>query len=303
MTWQKYKIPVAMLSVVSNCSLVVLKILVGLLIGSISVISEAIHSGVDLLASFIALFAVKTSDKPADQEHPYGHGKIENLSGVIEAVLIFIAAAWIIFEAVRKLTTGTILLEPGWGIGVMFISALANAGVSRLLFKVGKETQSMALEADAWHLRTDVYTSAGVMVGLGLIWLGERIFPGLHFHWIDPMAAIAVALLIIKAAYDLTIRSTHDLMDVGLPADELAWIHECIKKATPPVTGFHHLRSRKSGAYRFVEFHLLFEGKLSVRKAHAISEEITQAIRDRYPGTSVTIHIEPHDDVEPDRTE
>ena len=214
------KVAVALLSVISNTVLVLLKIIVGILIGSVSVISEAIHSGVDLLAAVIALFAVRTSGKTPDEGHPFGHGKVENLSGSIEAVLIFLAAGWIIFEAVKKIVTPRAIETPGLGVLVMFLSAAVNLWVSGRLFKVGKETDSVALLADAWHLRTDVYTSLGVMAGLGLILTGEWLFPGVHFDWIDPVAAIALALLILRAAYALTLKATRDLLDVSLPEEE-----------------------------------------------------------------------------------
>ena len=287
------KTSVALLSVISNAALVLLKLVVGVAIGSISVISEAIHSAVDLVAALIALFAVKKSGKPADREHPFGHGKVENISGAVEATLILAAAGWIIFEAVKKLKHPAPLDEPGWGVAVMLFSAVANTVVSQLLFKVGRETESVALEADAWHLRTDVYTSAGVMVGLGLIWLGEWAFPGVHFHWIDPVAAIGVALLIVKAAYDLTIKAARDLLDESLPAEEIDLIRTHIQGFTPEVRGFHRLRTRKSGSQRFVEFHMLVDAEMSVDRSHEISDRIIEAIKEHYPEATVTVHIEP----------
>lgn len=289
------KAAVALLSVISNSTLVVLKLIVGLMIGSVSVISEAIHSGVDLLAAIIALFAVNTAGKPADEDHPFGHGKVENISGTVEALLIFLAAAWIIFEAVKKLMHAEPLDAPGWGVGVMLISAIANIIVSHMLFKVGKETESPALQADAWHLRTDVYTSGGVMVGLGLIWIGELAFPGIHFHWLDPVAAIAVALLIIRAAYHLTIESGKDLMDVSLPADEEQWIRDYVKGLSPTVRAFHRLRTRKAGSQRFVQFHLLVSGDMSVEESHSLNDRIVIAIKEKLRNCNVTIHIEPCD--------
>ena len=171
-TANKRKVSVALLSVASNSILVLLKLIVGIMIGSVSVISEAIHSSVDLLAALIAMLAVKMSGKPADKDHPFGHGKFENISGTVEALLIFVAAAWIIFEAIKKLQNATPLDEAGWGVAVMLISVAANIFVSRRLFFVGKETDSVALQADAWHLRTDIYTSIGVICGLGIVWIG-----------------------------------------------------------------------------------------------------------------------------------
>ena len=207
----------ALLSVGSNSLLIVLKIVVGMMIGSVAVISEAIHSGVDLIASLIAFFAVRASGRAADERHPYGHGKYENVSGTVEAVLIFVAAGWIIYEAVGRLIDPEPVEMPVWGVAVMLVSAIVNIIVSSRLFKVGKETDSVALQADAWHLRTDVYTSLGVMTGLLVIWIVGLIDPDINLHWLDPVVAIAVALLIVKAAVDLLREAARDLVDVSLP--------------------------------------------------------------------------------------
>ncbi|MBN1595557.1 cation transporter [candidate division FCPU426 bacterium] len=287
------KITVAALSVTSNTLLVIGKLVIGWLIGSVSVISEAIHSGVDLMAALIAYFAVRTSAKPADRHHPFGHGKIENISGVVEAILIFLAAGWIVYAAVKKIIHPEPLEAVGWGVGIMLFSAALNFIISEMLFKVGRETDSMALQADGWHLRTDVWTSLGVMAGLGLIWVNEKIFSGLHFHWLDPAAAIMVALLIIRAAYRLTREAARDLMDASLSPEELAWIRALIIKHCPPVCGFHRLRTRKSGATRFVEFHLLVHSQMSVEDSHCLTDDLSEHIEKKFTGSSVTIHIEP----------
>lgn len=286
------KVRAAWLSVLSNLLLVTLKGIVGLLIGSVSVISEAIHSGMDLLAAIISLFAVKTASKPSDEDHPFGHGKFENISGTIEALLIFLAAAWIIYEAIHKLLHPTPLDAPFWGIMVMIFSACMNQIVSSHLFKVGKETDSVALQADAWHLRTDVYTSFGVMTGLALIFFGERWFPGHALGWIDPVAAIAVALLILQAALKLTLQSVRDLLDVNLPEVE-AWTRQFLNRQSSPVKGFHHLRTRKGGATRFMEFHLLVEARMSVLESHRLGDQLVAGIKERFPGSKVIVHIEP----------
>jgi cation diffusion facilitator family transporter len=291
----KTKSTAAWLSVLSNTSLIIAKIVVGILINSVSVISEAIHSGVDLIASGIAVFAVHHAEKPADQKHPYGHGKAENISGTIEAILIFIAAAWIIYEAVKKLLHGGTVENAVWGIGVMLFSSIVNFIISEYLFKTAKKTDSVALEADAWHLRTDVYTSAGVFFGLALIWAGETIFPGRHFHWIDPVAAIIVALFIVHAAWELTARSSKDLLDRALPKVEEEWINDFIQMKRPVVCGFHYLRTRKAGSFRFVDFHLQVDRNMTVENSHALTDEVVQAIKQRFPRTSITIHIEPCD--------
>lgn len=292
---QRRKSAVAWLSVISNTSLVAGKLVVGLLIGSVSVISEAIHSGVDLLAAVIALFAVKTSYKVADEEHPFGHGKIENISGTVEAVLIFFAAGWIIYEATHKLLAPQPIEAAGWGVGVMLVSSVMNMIVSHRLFTIGKETDSIALQADAWHLRTDVYTSAGVMVGLGLILAGERFLPGTNLLWLDPVAAILVALMIVHAAWKLTVESGRDLLDASLPAEEIVWIQKHLRAADRSVRGFHHLRTRKSGSHRFVELHLVVDKDLSVEASHQLSDAVTRDIKEKLSDTTVTIHVEPCD--------
>jgi cation diffusion facilitator family transporter len=286
---------VALLSVISNTTLVVLKLAVGLAIGAVSVISEAIHSGVDLIAAGIAWYSVRTSGIPADREHPFGHGKIENISGTVEAILIFLAAGWIMYEAAQKIISPEPLEMAAWGVAVMLLSAVINTVVSRKLFRVGKETDSVALIADGWHLRTDVYTSAGVMAALAVIWAADLFAPEVDLHWVDPAAAIGVALLIIKAAWDLTRQSARDLLDVQLPGEEIAWIESLILKQIPVVKGYHQLRTRKSGHFRFVEVHIKVDSAMTVEASHRITQEFAREIRERFPGASVTTHVEPCD--------
>ena len=292
-TMHKRKAAVAMLSVASNSVLVGGKLAVGLMIGSVSVISEAAHSAMDLVASVIALFAVKTSHKPADEQHPYGHGKVENISGTIEALLIFVAAGWIIYEAIRKLMHPQEIEAVGWGMAIMAVSAVVNMIVSERLFRVARQTESVALEADGWHLRTDVYTSAGVGVGLAMIAVGDRLWPHLYWQWLDPVAALAVALLIMHAAWTLTVRSARDLLDVSLPAEELAWLERYLSQPRPSVQGAHDLRTRRAGNMRFIEFHLAVHRDMSVGDSHALTDVMLADITERFPGASVTIHVEP----------
>jgi cation diffusion facilitator family transporter len=293
-TLQQRKERVAILSVASNSVLVLFKVIVGVLIGSVSIISEAIHSGVDLLASIIAMFSVKTSSVPADERHPFGHGKIENISGFVEAVLIFVAAFWIIFEALKKLSSSQVMEYVGWGVVVMLISSVVNYFVSRKLFQVGKEADSIALQADAWHLRTDVYTSAGVMAGLIIIWLGHIFFPDPQIHWIDPVAAIFVAVLILRAAYELTVNSIRDLIDAKLPPEEEDCIRNIISHQTA-INGFHQLRTRRAGNVRFVEFHIKVNPQMSVLDSHNITKILEQNIKQKFSESTINIHIEPCD--------
>lgn len=289
---------VAWLSVMSNTILVVIKLMVGLMIGSVAVISEAIHSGIDLIAAMIALFAVTRSSKPADEGHHYGHGKVENLSGAIEAILIFIAAGWIIKEAVEKLLHPGPIEQVGWGVGVMLVSSVVNIVISRKLFKIGNESDSVALKADAWHLLTDVYTSAGVMLGLALMWAGEKLFVGFHFHWLDPVAALVVAFLIIKAAYDLTMQAGHDLLDGSLPAEDENWMRDYLEHQKPVIRGYHGLRTRKAGSVRIVDVHILVDPKMTVDKSHRITDEIKLGFARHFPVITVTVHVEPDNEVE-----
>jgi cation diffusion facilitator family transporter len=290
---EKRKRNVALLSVASNSLLVAFKLIIGLFIGSVSVISEAIHSGVDLLAAIIAFFAVKTAGKPADDRHTFGHGKFENLSGTIEALLIFVAAGWIIYEAINKLLHPGEIEQVGLGIVIMAISAIFNFFVSKRLFKVGKESDSLALLADGWHLRTDVYTSAGVAIGLVLYYTSKFLFPQFNFYWIDPVVAILVALLILKAAYQLTVQSTGGLLDEKLPKEEEKKVLDIIHSKEPRILSFHNFKTRKAGSERFIEFHLIVDAEMSVKEAHDICDEITDEIKTILHKSVVMIHTEP----------
>ena len=293
MSQDRRKITAALLSVISNSALMIAKIVVGFLIGSVSIISEAIHSGIDLLAAVIALISVRTSSIPADEEHPFGHGKIENISGTVEALLIFVAAIWIMYEAARKLIHPEPLEAVGWGIIVMVASVVINLIVSENLFRVGRETDSVALQADAWHLRTDVYTSAGVLLSLAIIGVGRQHRPDLYLDWLDSVAALAVAAIILRAAYNLTVQSARDLMDVQLPREEAAWIRGVILEQRPVIRGFHQMRTRKAGHFRFIEVHIQVDSKMFVDDAHRLTQKISGRIRDKYPDSTVTIHVEP----------
>jgi cation diffusion facilitator family transporter len=280
----------ARISVISNTGLVLMKFIVGFAIGSVSIISEAIHSSMDLLAAVIAFFSVKKSAEPPDTAHSFGHGKFEDISGLVEALLIFVAAILIIREAVTKLLEGApeqfsqgLLII---GIAVMGISALVNWLVSERLMTVAKQSESIALESDAWHLRTDVYTSLGVLMGLVMIRsTGMMIF--------DPFFAIGVAFVIVKAAYDLAIRSSSDLIDHSLPEKVEQRIKEIICEHASDYAGFHDLRTRRSGPEIFIEFHLVMPGRISVEQSHDLSDHLESDLRMEFPRSNITIHIEP----------
>jgi cation diffusion facilitator family transporter len=280
----------ARLSVISNSGLVLMKFIVGFAIGSVSIISEAIHSSMDLIAAVIAFFSVRKSAEPPDAHHEFGHGKFEDISGLIEALLIFVAAILIIREALIKLMgEPSDLLKPElliFGIAVMGISALVNWFVSHRLMKVAKQSESIALESDAWHLRTDVYTSLGVFSGLILIRLtGITIF--------DPLFALGVAIVIMKAAYDLTRRSLSDLIDHSIPAGDEKRIKEIICDHASSYAGFHGLKTRRSGPEIFIEFHLVVPGTVTVIQSHDLSDHLESDLNVEFPRANITIHTEP----------
>jgi|ERR1035437_2861636 cation diffusion facilitator family transporter len=288
------KVRAATLSVASNAVLVLGKLVVGLSIGSVSVISEAIHSAVDLLAAVIAWFAVRLSGQPADKEHPYGHGKYENLSGAVEAALIFLAAIWIVMEAVAKLRHGGEVEAPGWGVGVMAISAIMNLFVSRHLFRVGRATDSLALQADALHLRTDVWTSAGVLAGLAIIWIGKILFPAIDLYWVDPVSAIAVALLIVHAAWEMTVHATRGLLDEALPQEDIDFIRQTALDRGD-IRSLHDLKTRKAGPERIIDAHVAVDYTLNVLEGHDKGKSFKGNLLAHWPMSWVNIHVDPCD--------
>jgi cation diffusion facilitator family transporter len=273
--------------VISNTLLVLFKLVAGLLSGSVSVLSEAIHSGVDLVASAIAFFSVRASDAPADAEHPYGHGKVENLSAVGEAILIFVAAGFILYHAVERILHQAPLEQLGLAMGVMVVSATVNYIISNYLLKVARATDSVALAADAWHLRVDVYTSVAVLVGLLAVQL-----TGLGI--IDSVVGIGVALLIVRTAIRLTHEAGGPLMDSLLPSEDIARLQD-ILDADERVVGYHKVRARKSGSHRHIDLHLLVDEEMSLRDAHRLAEEVEDRIRDEFghAGVHIITHVEP----------
>jgi len=279
---------VARLSIYSNTLLLIIKLIVGIFMGSISVLSEALHSGIDLLAAVIANYSVKKAGQPADDEHKFGHGKYENVSGTIEAILIFVAAIIIIYTASEKIIQGKVIDNEFIGIGivVMGISAAVNLYVSRRIMAVAKRAESIALEADAYHLTTDVYTSIGVFIGLLLIKVtGNSIF--------DPVMAIIVGIIILKASYDLTRRSVSGIMDVKLSDKEEEIIKSIIHDHYSQYAEYHNLRSRMSGAERFVDLHLVVPKNQNVVDAHDFCDHLEKEIKEKIANLSILIHIEP----------
>ena len=277
----------AWLSILSNTLLVVLKLIVGMYVGAVSLVSEAMHSGVDLIAAIIAFFAVRKAVEPPDMGHDYGHGKFENLSSAIEALLIVFAALAIVYESIQKFNH---IAEPEfleYGILIMLISILLNYVVSARLMVVAKKTQSQALEADGLHLRADIWTSVGVLVGL----VGIKITGWL---WLDQLIAIFVAMIIFKTGYKMVIESAKELTDTSLPEEEEMIIGEIFSRHDN-VMGFHRLRTRRSGSYCLLDVHLIFAKDMSLEQVHQICDELEGEIKTALGSFDVLIHAEPSD--------
>jgi cation diffusion facilitator family transporter len=284
----------AAISVASNTLLILLKVVAGLVTGSISLIAEAIHSLMDLAAAIVAFFSVRISDKPADREHPFGHGKAENISGVVEAILIFIAAGLIIYQAVQRIIKGETLELLEIGIGIMAVSIVVNILVSRYLFKVSREEDSIALEADARHLTTDVMTMGGVMVGLTVVRLAH--LAGFDLDILDPIVAILVSVLILRTSYILTSKSVGGLVDVKLPEEEENDIKAAIMEHFGgEVVSYHKLRTRKAGSQRYIDLHLVMPRQTSIEDAHKMCDHLEKDMMNRLRRTDITIHVEPCD--------
>lgn len=277
---------VAFLSIASNSILIVLKFIAGIMSGSVSIISEAIHSSVDLIGSIVAFFSVKASSKPADELHPYGHGKIENVSGIIEGVLILIASGMIILEAVKKIFDFNSIKNSNIAIIVMLVAAFVNFIVSRILYKVGREEDSMALQADALHLKTDIYTSLGVAVGIIIIKL-----TGIHI--LDSIVAIIVALMIVKEGVELIKDGFNEIIDIRLCDEDEIEIKTVIEKHKNYFIDYHKLKTRKSGNMRYADFHITVNSETTVKEAHDIVGNIKKDMNERFRNIRINIHVDP----------
>ena len=277
----------AAVSIVSNALLIVLKLAAAAITGSIAILTEAVHSSIDLIASVVAFFSVRKADEPADEDHPYGHQKVENLAAAIEGMLILLGAGIIVFESVRRLSQGPEVESLGVGIAVIGFSAVANLVVSGYLYRRARATDSPALEGDAAHLRTDAFTSIGVLVGLVLVEItGVQAF--------DPITALLVAGAIVFAGLRILSRSSRALVDEALPAPELDVVRQAIAEhGAAEVVGFHKLRARRAGSRRYVDLHVQFREGTSLQRAHEISHELQDAITARLRGADVLIHLEP----------
>lgn len=283
----------AALSVISNSALILLKVVAGTLTGSVAILTEAVHSSIDLVASMVALFSVRKAGEPADETHRYGHEKIENLSAAIEGILILVGSSAIAFEAIRHLVSSGRVRIVGLGIAVAAVSMVVNVRVSAVIAGKARLTDSPALAADAAHLRTDALTSGAVLIGLVLVSLTGQ-------QWIDPAVALAIAGAIVLTGVRLLARSGRVLVDEALPADEVAAVRRAVEELGPRgVVGYHELRTRRAGSRRYVDLHLQFRAGTSLEDAHRIAHELEDTIGARLHEVDVLIHLEPQDRVRP----
>jgi cation diffusion facilitator family transporter len=268
--------------------LILLKVITGWISGSISVFAQAADSFLDLFAGLVTFFAVRIATKPADEEHPFGHGKVEDMAGVVQGILIFIAAGLIIYSSVGRIINKTPIELAEAGMVAMVVSMVASILLSRHLLKVSRATGSVVLEANARNITGDIYSTAAVLVGLIVV----RI-TGLNI--LDPIIAIGIAIYIAKIAYDAISKPLLGLVDASLPRSEQAVIKSCLAEQGNQIVGFHELRTRRSGNQRYIDLHLVMAKGISLERAHQVCDLLEVDIRLKLPRTNVTIHVEPCD--------
>jgi cation diffusion facilitator family transporter len=281
----------AQLSILASLATMALKFWAYLLTGSVGLYSDAAESTVNLVAGLMALAMVVIAARPADEDHAYGHDKAEYFSSGVEGALILVAAASIVYAAVHRFLRPEPLTALGPGLLVAVLAAAVNLAVARIMLRVAKMHDSIAIEADAHHLMTDVWTSVGVVIGLTVVLLAPP-----EFALLDPLIALAVGMNIVRTGIQLLRRSVGGLMDTALPPQERGQLEEAIRETAGPDIGYHGLRTRKSGARRFVDLHLLLPGATTVQQAHDLCNAVELAIAGRLANSQVTIHVEPRED-------
>lgn len=286
-TASKEKNKVAFISVIAAIFLTSFKIIVGLLTGSLGILSEALHSALDFIAAGITWFAVRLSDKPADKDHHFGHGKIENLSAFIETLLLLITCSWIIYEAISRLVSGETHIEVNiWSYIVVIASIIIDITRSRALMRVAKKHNSQALEADALHFSTDIWSSSVVLLGL--------ICSNFGFFIADSIAALGVALIVIYVSYKLGKRSVNVLLD-KVPEETYLKI-KSILDGLAEIEQYHDLKVRTAGAEIFVEFNIHVKSELDIVESHKTASLIEKKIKNKIPRCHVHVHIEPEEE-------
>jgi cation diffusion facilitator family transporter len=279
----------AWLSIAAAIATIILKGTASWMTGSVGLLSDAIESFVNLAAAMMALWILTLAASPADDRHAFGHSKAEYFSSAFEGLLIVFAALSIIWAAVDRLSHPQPLESVGIGLAVSVAASVVNLLVARILLKVGREQHSIVLEADAHHLITDVWTSGGVLVGVGLVWVTGWL-------WLDPVIAIFVALNIVWTGWQLMHRSAEGLMDISLPPEKIAAIEAVLNSYREQGLDFHALRTRQAGSRAFVSVHVLVPGQWAVKEAHDWAERIERDIRKAVPRVNVITHLEPLED-------
>ena len=291
----KEKNGAALSSVIAAIGLTTFKIVIGVLTGSLGILAEAAHSALDLVAALMTLFAVKIADKPADYEHPYGHGKVENLSALFETLLLLITCAWIIYEAVKRLInpSAVIVEVTYWSFIVMTVSIIIDISRSRVLMKTAKKYNSQALEADALHFSTDVWSSSVVILGL-IALLVSRLVSKLQFlEHADAIAALVVAAIVIYVSIRLGFSTIKALIDSAPKGSRDKIVR--ITEAVPGVKNVHNIRIRTSGAHLFIDIHIMVDGEKSLKDVHCITDKIEQDLKMELPEADITVHPEPNE--------
>ncbi|WP_110690399.1 cation diffusion facilitator family transporter [Thiofilum flexile] len=283
---------VAATSVLAALGLTTLKFIVGLLTNSLGILAEAAHSALDLMAALITYFTVRVSDKPADKKHPFGHGKLENISALIQSLILILTAGWIIYEAFDRLIhPGTHLELSIWAFIVMGISIVVDYSRSRMLKKAAEKHKSQALEADALHFSIDIWSSMVVLLGLGLVWASSA-FNIIWLEKADAIAAIIVALIILFVSGELGLKAVHELIDTAPQNGIQGQIITAVSQLQG-ITNAHALRIRSSGGRWFVDMHVTVPGQMTVQESHALTEEIEHLVEELLPHSDVTVHVEP----------
>ncbi len=278
----------AVLALVTVLGLFVLKLAIGLITGSISVLAQMADSFLDIVAVGLTFTAVILATMPADAEHPFGHGKLENISAIVQAMLIFGAAVTLIYAAVQRIIYGSEIELAQAGMAVMALSVIASLLLSRYLRRVSQETDSPALEAITRNINADVYSAGGVMVGLMIIFIS-----GGRLALVDPILAILVSLIILRSGYEVIKHSSGALIDARLPQAEEERIKEIILSHNAQLVGLHELRSRKSGSERLVDLHLVMPGDARVDKAHEVCDHLEEDLKVALSNLNIIIHVEP----------
>lgn len=289
---QQEKKHAALTSVIAAVGLTSFKIVVGILTGSLGILAEAAHSGLDLVAALVTFFAVRISGKPADDEHHYGHGKVENLSALFETLLLLATCVWIIYEAIQRLFFKVVEIEVSvWAFVVMAVSIFVDINRSRMLYAAARKHNSQALEADALHFSTDIWSSSVVILGLIGVWVSERVSQLRVLQHADAVAALGVAVIVIFISLELGVRTIKGLMDTA-PQGAVEAIRKAVEEI-PGVINCHQIRVRTSGAEIFVDCHVLVEAEWSLRQTHELADQIEKVIQQLLPGSDVTVHPEP----------